>query len=198
MQQDDINIRPARREDAADLARLFDLAGEGLPSHLWSEMAEPGQSVWDVGARRAARDTGAFSWRNAWIAERNGQIAACLIGYTQPDEPEPIDPELPAMFVPLQELENTAPGTFYVNVLATRPEHQGRGIGGRLLEFAESYAGPNGMSLIVSDANRGARRLYERHGYELAASRAMIKDGWEHAGKSFLLMVKGADQARSG
>jgi hypothetical protein len=40
-----IELRPARREDAADLARLVDLAGEGLPSYLWAGMAEPGRSL---------------------------------------------------------------------------------------------------------------------------------------------------------
>ena len=33
-----------------------------------------------------------------------------------------------AMFVPLQELENLAPGTWYVNVLAVRPEFRGLGL----------------------------------------------------------------------
>ena len=58
----------ARRgaSDAADLARLVDLAGEGLPSYLWARMAEPGEDAFAVGERRrAARDEGAFSWRNA-------------------------------------------------------------------------------------------------------------------------------------
>jgi hypothetical protein len=36
--------------------------------------------------------------------------------------PEPIDlAEIPAMFVPLEELERSAPGTWYVNVLAAYP-----------------------------------------------------------------------------
>jgi hypothetical protein len=36
---------------------------------------------------------------------------------------------MPAMFVPLQELENLAPGTWYVNVLAAYPEHRSQGHG---------------------------------------------------------------------
>jgi GNAT superfamily N-acetyltransferase len=68
------------------------------------------------------------------VLEEGGRVAACLIGYPLPDEPEPIDYErMPAMFVPLQELENLAPGTWYVNVLAAYPECRGQGYGTRLL-----------------------------------------------------------------
>ena len=37
------------------------------------------------------------------------------------------------MFVPLQELENLAPGTWYVNVLAVHPPFRGLGLGTKLL-----------------------------------------------------------------
>ena len=36
---------------------------------------------------------------------------------------------MPPMFVPLQELEDRVPGTWYVNVLATLEEHRGKGYG---------------------------------------------------------------------
>jgi hypothetical protein len=37
------------------------------------------------------RDIGSFSYRNAFLLERDGQAVACLIGYPLPDEPEAID-----------------------------------------------------------------------------------------------------------
>ena len=77
------------------------------------------------------------------------------------------------MFVPLQELENLAPGTWYVNVLAAYPEERGKGHGTALLGVAEQLAadaGRRGLSIIVSDTNTGARRLYERAA--IARSRA--------------------------
>lgn len=36
-------VRSARPEDAYELAYLINEAGEGLPYHLWSRMAEPGR-----------------------------------------------------------------------------------------------------------------------------------------------------------
>ncbi len=189
-------FRRATPDDAHALAELINFAGEGLPSYLWQQMAEPGESVWDVGRRRARREERGFSYRNAVVLERDGQVAACLIGYPLPERPEPIDYDrMPAMFVPLQELENLAPGTWYVNVLATYPEHRGSGYGTRLLELAErlaTAAGSRGLSIIVSNANAGARRLYERCGYRVAAERPMVKESWENAGTSWVLLLKPA------
>ena len=44
-----------------------------------------------VGTRRAARDEGAFSWRNAVIAELGGAVAGGLVAYRIGDAPEPLD-----------------------------------------------------------------------------------------------------------
>jgi hypothetical protein len=106
-------IRPANPADAADLAALVNIAGEGLPYHLWSKMAHAGQDPCEVGRERAGREEASFSYRNGVMAEAAGQIVGTLIGYPLPEAPEPIGPEMPAMFVPLQELENIAPGTWY-------------------------------------------------------------------------------------
>lgn len=186
-------FRPARREDAPLLAELVNYAGDGLPLYLWGKLAGPGQTAWDIGRLRAARDEGSFSWRNAAIIEHEGDAAGCLIGYPIADEPLPIPPDMPALFVPLQELENLAPGTWYVNVLAVVPQHRGKGLGAQLLALADESArnlGFRGLSVVVSDANAGARRLYERCGYRLAAEREMVKEGWRHSGQRWLLLTK--------
>lgn len=188
-------FRRAIPEDARALAELINLAGEGLPLHLWGRIAEPGETAWDVGRRRARREEGGFSYRNAIVAADEGKpVAACLIGYPLADEPEPVDLErTPAMFVPLEELERLAPGTWYVNVLATYPAHRRRGLGTKLLALADDLAGgaaKKGVSIIVADSNIDARRLYERCGYALRAERAMVKEGWPGEGTSWLLLVK--------
>lgn len=189
-QSDPVTIRPAERSDAADLARLVDLAGEGLPAYFWTMAAEPGETAVDVGIRRAERDEGAFSWRNAVVAEIGGGVAGALIDYRIADVPEPLD-EQPPMFRPLQELENQALGTHYVNVLATYPRFRGRGVGSRLLAEAEAHgSGARGMSLIVADGNGTARRLYERAGYVERARARMVKEDWASESSEWVLMVK--------
>jgi ribosomal protein S18 acetylase RimI-like enzyme len=186
-------LRPATPDDAQALAELVDFASEGLAPYLWAKAAGPGGDLWAVGRERAARRTGAFSYRNAIVLERETRIAAALIGYRLPDVPEPIPETMPAMFVPLQELENLAPSTWYVNVLAAYPEERGRGHGTALLALAEriaAEAGTRGLSIIVSDSNTGARRLYERTGYREVARRSKVKEGWQNPGTEWVLLIK--------
>lgn len=176
------------------MAELVNIAGDGLPLYLWAETARPGQSAWDVGRERARRGTGGFAYRNTVIREKDGKIAACLIGYPLADSPEPVDEDVPAMLVPLLELEGIVPGTWYVNVLAAYPEYRGQGLGTELLAIAETLAKDakcRGLSLIVSDSNTGARRLYERHGYAEFATRPIIKEDWQHTGENWVLLSKG-------
>ena len=164
-------FRQATPADVAVLAELVNFAGEDMPLYLWEKMAGPGETAWDVGRKRAARDTGGFSYRNAVMIEHDGTCAGSLIGYATPAEAVSIGSDMPPMFVPLQELENLALSTWYVNVLAVLPQARNKKLGSRLLELADETGralGLRGMSVIVSDTNAGAQRLYERHGYRVA------------------------------
>ena len=187
-------LRAATPDDAAAMADLVNFAGDGLALYLWGKMAEPGQDAWEVGRQRARRESGGFSYRNTVVAEEDGEVVACLIGYPLPDEPEPIDyTTMPPMFVALQELENLAPATWYVNVVAAYPEHRGRGVGTMLLRVADRLAADTartGLSIIVSDANTGARRLYERTSYKQIATRPAVKGDWKNPVKDWVLLVK--------
>ena len=188
-------IRPATLQDTQALAELVNFAGEGLPLYLWEKMAKDGEDPWSVGRARAGREEGSFSYRNTIIVEEEGAVAACLVGYSLSDEPEPVDEaKMPAMFVPLQQLESLVSGTWYVNVLASYPQWRKRGLGTELLKHAEKLAiaadVKNGMSVIVADNNIPARRLYEKIGYRQIAARPMIKENWESAGSAWLLLVK--------
>lgn len=185
--------RRATPKDAGALADFVHFASEGLALYLWTRMAGPGGDPWALGRERASRDTGAFTWRNAIIRDENGKPAAGLIGYELADDPGPIPADMPAIFRPLQELENLAPGTWYVNVLAAYPEHRGKGYGGSLLSIADRIAGDinkRGLSIIVADSNTGARRLYERNGYREAGRRTMVKEDWRHPGREWVLLTK--------
>jgi ribosomal protein S18 acetylase RimI-like enzyme len=186
-------FRQATPADAPALADLVHFASEGLALHIWTKAAGPAGDPWEIGRERARRETGSFSYRNAVVAEEERRIAAALIGYPLPDQPEPIPEGMPAMFVPLQELENLAPGTWYVNVLAAYPQDRGKGHGTRLLAIAKELAadtGRNGLSIIVSDANEGACRLYERCGFREVARRRKVKEDWAAAGADWVLLVK--------
>lgn len=184
-------VRPARREDAPDLARLGDMAGHGLPSYFWRRTAAAGQDPMEIGIARAARDDADFSWRNAVIAEVGGRVAAALVSYPIGDTPAPLDGLGPIVRT-LQSLENHALGSQYVNVLAVYPEFRRRGLGRRLLEEAARRAGPRHLSLIVEDANAAARRLYQSFGFRVTAEAPIVKEDWLSDAEAWLLMERPA------
>jgi ribosomal protein S18 acetylase RimI-like enzyme len=190
----DYLIRPARKTDAPALAKLINIAGEGIPLWLWRQSAGNDEDAMSLGAQRAARETGGFSYRNAHVAEANGEVQAMLLGYrlAEPsgtDEPD----ELPAVVRPLVELESLAPGSWYVNAIATLDQARGRGLGTQLLALAHTLARESGaavLSLIVASENRGAFRLYQRQGYETVSRRPVVPFPGCHFAGDWVLMTR--------
>lgn len=187
-------LRTATREDARALAQLIDIAGEGFGTYLWGQSAGPGETALDVGMRRAQREDGGFSYRNATLAEVDGEVAALLLGYRLADPYEAGDlSALPPTVRPLIELESHAPGSWYVNALAAFPRFRNQGLGTILLREGEKLARDTrapALSIIVADQNEGAKRLYERTGYRTRARRPIVPfPGFVHTG-DWLLMIK--------
>ena len=190
----DGTFRRATLADVPALAELVEFAGEGLPLCLWTQLAGRSGDPWEVGRKRLRSETTEYSYRNALIAEHAGKTIGALLGYPL-REPAPIEKNEPALLVPLHELMNMAPQTWYVHALAAYPEYRGRGVGAALLAQADKLAAAAGLfdlSLIVSDTNTGARRLYERSGYREAARREMVKQEWQHPGAEWVLLIKRA------
>jgi len=192
-------FRLATPGDAAELAKLINIAGEGLPLYLWQHMAGEGETAWDVGQSRAKREEGGFSYRNSVIRVEGEQVAGCLVGYPLANElPETDYSDLPPMFVPLQQLENMVPGTWYINAVAVYDAYRGRGFGKELMALAETFAGDLGMrglSLIVANTNEVARKLYSKIGYQELASRPMFKAQWQNPGTDWVLMRKDLERS---
>ncbi|MCK0168033.1 GNAT family N-acetyltransferase [Jannaschia sp. S6380] len=170
-----IQVRPAVRRDASLIARLADMAGEGLPLHLWAGMAAPDQDPWDVGRARAARGEGAFSWRNTTVATWRGAAAGMVIDYPL----VAVDPpghDVPALLRPLCELEEVATDTHYINVLAVEPQARRRGVARSLIAHVAGQARVP-LTLIVASGNLGARAFYAAEGFGEVARRPMGPGG---------------------
>jgi ribosomal protein S18 acetylase RimI-like enzyme len=189
-----MNVRDATKEDAEHLAFLINLAGEKLPQLLWGQRAESGQDPMSVGALRAVREEGAFSYRNARILEIDGAVAGMLLSYLLPD---PYDTgeldDYPAVIRPLVELEAKAPGSWYINAIATYPNFRGRGVASTLMSLGEEMARDahaSGLSLIVASENRVANGLYVKLGYQEIESRPLVSFPGGPDGGEWLLMVK--------
>jgi len=186
----DIVFRAATRDDAHEIARLFQISSEGVADYIWSQMAEPGESILAVGARRYARENTAFSYQNCLMAEHDGEVVGLMHSYPMtPSGPDDVvtDPVLR----PAAELE--APGTLYISSLAIHEPFRGQGIGSVFLALAEERATHRnqwGLSLIAFEENVGATQLYRRHGYEVVDQRTVVPHPLIHATGEALLMVK--------
>lgn len=186
-------IREAQASDAAHLVRFINMAADDLPLHFWQKSVGEGGDPWAYGQERAKRETGSFSYRNAWLAEIGGDVAACLLGYAADETPAPIDPDTPPIFVPLLELEAMAPGSWYLNVLATYDTYRGKGLGSALLAYAEDVArkgGHRSISLIAADTHQDALRLYTAKGYTEIARRPVVKGDWQVDASEWILFTK--------
>ena len=189
-----MNIRDATMNDVKDLALLINLAGEGLPVLLWRELAEQGQDPLAIGALRAAREEGSFSYRHARILEIDGSIAGMLLSYGLPD---PYDigalDDCPAVVRPLVELEARVPGSWYINAIATYERFRGRGVASALMSAGQDMAHAaraTRLSLIVASENEGAHALYLKLGYQEIGSRPIVAfPGGPQSGQ-WLLMVR--------
>ncbi len=186
-------IRKAQARDAAHLVRFINMAADDLPMHFWRKSVGAEGDPIAYGMERAARETGSFSFNNAWLAEVDGAVAACLLGYPAEDEPSPIAPDTPPVFVPLLELEALAPGSWYLNVLATYDSFRGKGCGSALLAEAEAITRADGrktISLITADTHHDAQRLYAAKGYVEIARRPVVKGDWQVDASEWILMTK--------
>jgi len=187
-------FRRARVDDAAALSALIDRAGEGIPRCVWSMSARPGQDPLEIGALRAARVEGGFSFLNAVVLETHNEVAGMVLSYRLDDPYDFGDLSLVPSFIrPMIELESEAAGSWYVNAVAVDPKAEGHGYGRTLMTIAErlgSDDGANEISLIVSAGNDRAIGLYSRLGYlERSRRRAIPAPGMPDHG-DWILMFK--------
>ena len=189
-----MKIIDAGKEHATDLAYLINLAGEGIPEYLWQDLAEQNESPLEVGAKRAARESGSFSYLNAKVCVENGDVCGMIISYRQPDPYELSNLEdYPEIVRPMVKLEAEVPGSWYVNALATYEAHRGKGVASILIADAEKQALEarcNKMSIIVASENTQAKNLYAYLGFETISKLPVVPyPGCLHGGE-WQLMVK--------
>jgi ribosomal protein S18 acetylase RimI-like enzyme len=180
--QTDVTVRQAGETDAVMLAKLIDIAGEGIPTWLWRCNCTGDQPPLDIGAERARRTSGGFSFCNALVAAVGKDISGMVLSYPIDTATEEDPDKLPAPIAPFVELEKQSEGTWYINALAVFASQQGLGIGSMLLKSAEAAAMQSGYfqtSIQVYAQNKGAVRLYERNGYR-AVTRSKVRDHPSH------------------
>lgn len=180
-------FRPAVPGDAPEVARLKNMAGRGLPLHIWTNLA-PG----DPWAHGAIGQEKAIAAGQVTVAGETGAVRGLLLGYRVPEKPLRLE-DLPPLYRPVVALRSEARGSWYIDAVAAMPEARGQGLGHRMLALAEDYArgvGLSEMSLIVADDNHDARRLYLSVGYHAAKEIGFDPLDWDGGTRGWVLMRK--------
>jgi len=182
-------IRPARRGDSRRIAELVRIAADGVADYIWSTLAQPGEDLLDVGARRYARDSVAFSHQNAVLAEHDGAVVGLMLAFAMPPRREAeADEEADPILRPYAELE--VPGSLYIADIAVADGYRRHGIATRLLAVARERMRAealDGMSAIVFAANTASRRLFQNHGFAVVDRRAVVPHPMiRHTGEALL------------
>ncbi len=186
-------IRRAEREDAREIAVVFDKAFKGKFQYFWSVQAQEGEDVLNVFVRAVERSDGYLSWRNVIVVEYQGNVSACLFGLNEVQESwtEPNSDlcEDENAFLALQHRAHTLtgssaiPSTWFIPYLAVLPELQGKGMGTALLHAALAEAegcGKTQVSLVARENAAQARGLYEkRFGFKKIERLPVCKTRWK-------------------
>ncbi|MDG1858260.1 MAG: GNAT family N-acetyltransferase [Emcibacteraceae bacterium] len=171
----DYFVRNARKEEAYELAKLVNQAGQGpntrgLDFAGWSADAKDGQDPFEVGQKIIENEDDPYSYTNMRVVEANGEITAmamCFEAYKRtPEQLENISSD----FRIFKRLTNTIAGCFYLDSLAAKTGFRGKGYGRVMLEDSIKLAksqGYDAVYLLAFDKNVAGIGLYEKYGFYL-------------------------------
>ncbi len=177
-----IHIRPARPADASLAAQLFQLSMGSLADYLFNHDS----SFAEISLTKLfSHNAGRFGFAYAFVAEADDESVGLLVAYPGKKLPGLDLQTLPHLFsalglprvfdflrrgISLPGGKEAETDEYYISNLGVIPSAQGRGIGAHLLDYADEIARNAHLmkcSLLVSLKNEGARRLYERNGYQI-------------------------------
>ena len=141
-------VRPGKRDDAAEAARLWIRSAEEhtLYDHVYATAPDAEKTM-----RRFLADLSTNSYSCLFIAERAGEVIGFLSGELREGSPA----FKPKTWAAIEDI--------YV-----LPEHRSLGVGRALIEACQEWAqqkGADGVSLQVAAGNVRARKFYEGLGF---------------------------------
>ena len=174
----ELNIRKATKDDAPLIAKVVAMAiGEE------SAVLYGGDNYMKVFEEIALLEDSQYSYRNAFVAEVDGNAVGAVIAYDGADlhplRKSTLDVLSKHIGIEMQIADETDASEFYLDSLAVLPEYRGRGVGVKLIlavkERAFNEYNKN-LGLLVDFENPDAERLYKSVGFE----RADVKDFLGH------------------
>ena len=174
----ELNIRKATKADAPLISSVVAMAIGEETAILYG-----GENYMNVFEEIALLEDSQYSYRNAFVAEINGNAIGAVVAYDgaelYPLRKSTLEIIYKHTAKELQIVDETDASEFYLDSLAVLPEYRGRGVGAQLIlavkERAFNEYNKN-LGLLVDFENPDAERLYQSVGFE----RTDIKDFLGH------------------
>lgn len=180
---DDMIIRKAKQEEAAQIAELFLLAWpvDEIASSSGITAEQLRESVTGFSE---SRDT-IYSYENTYVAEIDNKIVGAICGYDGADYLKLKQPivEMLGNDSAFAELKETEAGEYYLDSVGVLPEYRGRGIASKLIEAQSERASSLGherVGLIVDIDKPMAEALYLRLGFRHVGYRDFFGHNMKH------------------
>lgn len=177
-------IRSARPEDADAVAPLL-ILGMGHIAGIFARSDNHADAI-PFFREFFLHPANQYSYANTLVFETGAGIIGSINGYDgallrvlrQPvlDKLREADPT----FDPNDETE---PGEYYIDCVNVHPDHQGKGIGKKLINALCEHAGALGharVGLIVDRVNPAAKRLYEKLNFQVAGEKDFMGHRYFH------------------
>ncbi|MDA9505535.1 hypothetical protein XI09_12845 [Bradyrhizobium sp. CCBAU 11386] len=188
-----IGFRAALATDSDEIARFICAAGGGLYEFLFDDLI-PFVTATEVLAAGVASDEPPISYRNCFVATSKDQR---VVGVANAFPAVAIESETYPL-VPRERLDHIRPilklyekDSLLLNALAVHDDVRHRGLGTRLLLWAQSRARSLGLarlSLHVWADNMLARHFYRTHGFiERGVAEVPSHPRLRHSGGSILM-----------
>ena len=180
---DNIIIRKAKQEEAAQIAELFLLAWP-VDQMAASSGITPEELHESVTSFSARRDT-IYSYENTFVAEIDNKIVGAICGYDGADYQKLKQPivDMLGNDSAFAKLKETEAGEFYLDSVGVLTEYRGRGIASELfaaqIERAASL-GHDAVGLIVDIDKPKAEALYVRLGFRHVGYRDFFGHQMKH------------------
>lgn len=180
-----MNIRKAKISDSKYIAPILLLAMEDI---IYKFIAKE-----DHASAKAfleyfiEREKNQYSYQNCVVAEENDEIIGAvniyegasiealrnpIIEYVRKHHNPKFDPEF-----------ETREGEYYIDSLGVNPNHQGKGIGSKILTFLiDEYVLKNNqiLGLLVEEDNPLAKNLYLKLGFKVVGEKTLVGKKLDH------------------
>lgn len=169
----EILYRKGKVEDCSKIAEGINLASGGIVEFLFHGLLANNTAT-EIMADFLRDETGYDSYKNAIVAEYQGEIVGVV--YSYPAKFHEISEETKEFFPSnrlalLAEFFNSrVDNSLFLDSIYVDGNFRGRGIGSTLIELTKQKARESGytqLSLMVMNENTTARRTYERTGFTI-------------------------------